>query len=102
MSTTDTIGINKNKKGDETMSEEAINILKSINQNLEDLKKKENLPRLIYPKEIAEKYHINLNKATTFCKKYGTKFGGYCIEADKFKEILQTKGIDILNQEVKI
>lgn len=56
------------------MPQEAIEILKSINQNLEDLKKKDNLPKLIYAKEIAEKYHVNLNKATAFCKKYGLKF----------------------------
>ena len=35
------------------------------------------------------KYKVNRNKATEFCKKYGTNFGGYCIESDKFKEILQ-------------
>lgn len=80
------------------MTEEAIEILKSINQNLEDLKKKENLPRLIYTKEISEKYHVSRNKATAFCKKYGTNFGGYCIELDKFKEILQTKGIKIFEE----
>ena len=79
------------------MPEEIIEILKSINQNLEDLKKKENLPKLIYVKEIAEKYHVNKNTATDLCKKYGTKFGGYCIEVDKFKEVLQTEGIEILN-----
>lgn len=32
-----------------------------------------------------------------FCKKYGTNFGGYCIELEKFKEILQTKGMQIFN-----
>lgn len=79
------------------MPEEVINLLKSINQNLEDLKKKENLPKLLYAKDIANNYKVNPNTATEFCKKYGTKFGGYCIEADKFKEILQTKGINILN-----
>lgn len=79
------------------MPQEAIEILKNINQNLEDLKKKENLPRLIYTKEISEKYHVSRNKATAFCKKYGTNFGGYCIEADKFKETLQTKGTEIFD-----
>ncbi len=77
--------------------EEVINLLKSINQNLEDLKKKENLPKLVYATEIAKNYKVNLNKATDFCKKYGTNFGGYCIEQDKFKEILQTKGLEIFN-----
>ena len=77
------------------LSDEAIELLKSINKNLEDLKKKENLPQLIYVKEIAEKYHVNKNKASAFCKKYGTNFGGLCIEADKFKKVLQTEGIGI-------
>lgn len=77
---------------------EAIELLKSINQNLEAIKNEKMLPKLIYAKEIAENYHVNINTATTFCKKYGTKFGGYCIEADKFKEILQTKGIEILKE----
>ncbi len=78
------------------MPEQLLEILKSINQNLEDIKKEGNLPRLIYAKEIAEKYKVNLNTAIEFCKRYGTKFGGYCIENDKFKEVLQTKGIEIL------
>lgn len=77
------------------MPEEVVNLLKEINQNLEDLKKKENIPKLIYAKEISEKYPVNRNKAIDFCKKYGTNFGGYCIEVDKFKEILQTQGTKI-------
>lgn len=79
------------------MPEQVLEILKNINKNLEDLKKKENLPKLIYAKDIAENYQINRNKATDFCKKYGTNFGGYCIEAEKFKEILQNKGLEIFN-----
>ena len=78
------------------MPEQLLEILKSINQNLEDIKKEDNLPKLIYAKEIAEKYKVNLNTATQFCKRYGTNFGGYCIENDKFKEVLQTRGIEIL------
>jgi len=77
------------------LPEEIIEILKSINNNLEDLKKKENLPKLLYVKDIANNYKVNPNKATELCKKYGTKFGGYCIEVDKFKELLQTKGMKI-------
>ena len=77
------------------MADEAIELLKSINKNLEELNKKEDTPRLIYAKELSEKYPINKNKATQFCKKYGTNFGGYCIESDKFKEILQTEGTKI-------
>ena len=42
-------------------------------------------------------YRVNVNTATQFCKKYGTNFGGYCIELEKFKEILQTKGMQIFN-----
>lgn len=56
------------------MPQEAIEILKSINQNLEDIKKKENLPKLLYVKDIANSYKVNPNKATAFCKKYGLKF----------------------------
>lgn len=81
------------------MPNEAIELLKSINKHLEELTQKEDTPRLIYAKEIAEKYPVNVNVATELCKKYGTKFGGYCIEADKFKEVLQTKGIKILDKE---
>ncbi len=79
------------------MPEEVVELLKSINNNLESIKKESNLPKLIYAKEIAENYQVNLNKATDFCKRYGTNFGGYCIEIDKFKEALQTKGMDIFN-----
>lgn len=77
------------------MPEKAIEILKNINQSLEELTEKKKFPQLIYAKEIAERYPVNLNKATNFCKKYGTNFGGYCIEADKFKEILQNEGLKI-------
>lgn len=79
------------------MPEEVVELLKSINNNLEAIKQENNLPKLIYVKEIAEKYKVNKNKATDFCKRYGTNFGGYCIEANKFKEILQNKGIEILS-----
>ncbi len=79
------------------MSEEVIQLLRTINNNLEAIKKEDNLPRLIYAKEIAKNYQVNLNKATDFCKRYGTNFGGYCIEIEKFKEILQTKGMDIFS-----
>ncbi len=77
------------------MPEEVIKLLKSINNNLEAIKQENKLPKLIYAKEIAEKYQVNRNKATDFCKKYGTNFGGYCIEVSKFKEILQNKGSEI-------
>ena len=77
------------------MSEQLLEILQNINQNLEDIKKEKDLPRLIYAKEIADNYKVNINKATVFCKKYGTNFGGYCIETERFKEILQTNGKDI-------
>lgn len=75
--------------------EEVLELLKLINDNLEALNKKDNLPKLLYAKDIAEKYKVNVNKATEFCKKHGTNFGGYCIEESKFKEVLQTVGQDI-------
>lgn len=78
--------------------EETIELLKSINKNLEDIKKKESLPQLIYAKDIAENYQVNRNKATQFCKKYGTNFGGYCIEVSRFKEILQNEGLKIFER----
>ena len=59
--------------------------------------KQNNLPKLLYAKEIAENYRVNVNTATQFCKKYGTNFGGYCIEVEKFKEILQTAGTEIFD-----
>lgn len=77
------------------MDEKTIELLESINDTLKFIKVEKALPRLIYAKEIAQKYRVNSNKATDFCKRYGTNFGGYCIEADKFKEILQTKGLEI-------
>ena len=80
------------------MQDEIIKLLKDINQNLVDLKNDKNLPRLIYAKEIAEKYQINRNKATQLCKKYGTNFGGYCIETNKFKEVLQNEGLEIFER----
>lgn len=79
--------------------EELLEEQRKTNKLLETIlnTKQNNLPKLIYAKEIAQNYNVNLNKATEFCKIYGTNFGGYCIEADKFKEILQTKGIEIFN-----
>lgn len=50
--------------------------------------KNNNLPKLIYAKQIAKNYSINLNKATEFCQRYGINFGGWCIESTKFQEIL--------------
>ena len=79
------------------MPDQVLEVSKNINQNLEDIKKEKDLPKLIYAKEIAEKYRVNVNTAIKFCKRYGTKFGGYCIESDKFKEILQTAGTNIFN-----
>ena len=73
------------------MEKEILEELKKISQALQ----KKDFPKLIYAKDISSNYNINLNKATQFCKKYGTNFGGYCIESEKFKEILQTKGLEI-------
>ena len=47
-------------RGDEKMPDQLLEILKNINQNLEDIKKEEKLPKLIYAKEIAEKYKGSL------------------------------------------
>ena len=44
------------------MPDQVLEMLKNINQNLEDIKKDERLPKLIYAKEIAEKYRVNLYK----------------------------------------
>ena len=37
---------------------------------------KNQLPKLLYAKQIAENYSVNLNKATEFCQRYGINFGG--------------------------
>lgn len=63
-------------------------LLVEIKELLQEYYKKNNLPCLIYAKEISENYKINLNKATEFCKKYGINFGGWCVESKKFQEIL--------------
>lgn len=79
--------------------EELLREQRKTNELLETIlnTKQNNLPKLLYAKEIAENYRVNVNTATQFCKKYGTNFGGYCIELEKFKEILQTKGMQIFN-----
>ena len=77
------------------MPEEIIGLLKNINSNLEAIKEKKSIPKLLYVRDIVENYRVNANKATEFCKRYGTNFGGLCIEEDIFKEILQTKGMRI-------
>ena len=79
--------------------EELLEEQRKTNKLLETIlnTKQNNLPKLIYAKEIEQNYNVNLNKATEFCKRYGTNFGGYCIEVDKFKEILQTKGTEIFD-----
>lgn len=81
------------------MEEQILREQQRTNELLETIlnTKQNNLPKLLYAKEIAENYRVNVNTATQFCKKYGTNFGGYCIELEKFKEILQTKGIQIFN-----
>lgn len=80
--------------------EELLKEQQKTNELLETIlntKRTQDLPRLIYAKEIAQTYKVNLNKATNFCKKYGTNFGGYCIEIQKFKEILRTEGKEIFD-----
>ena len=65
--------------------EEPLNEIRNL---LTELCNKNNLPVLIYAKEISSNYKVNLNKATEFCQKYGINFGGWCIEITKFQEIL--------------
>lgn len=81
------------------MEEQILREQQRTNELLETIlnTKQNDLPKLLYAKEIAENYRVNVNTATQFCKKYGTNFGGYCIELEKFKEILQTKGMQIFN-----
>lgn len=81
------------------MEEQILREQQRTNELLETIlnTKQSNLPKLLYAKEIAENYRVNVNTATQFCKRYGTNFGGYCIELEKFKEILQTKGMQIFN-----
>ena len=81
------------------MEEQILREQQRTNELLETIlnTKQNNLPKLLYAKELAENYRVNVNTATQFCKKYGTNFGGYCIELEKFKEILQTKGMQIFN-----
>lgn len=81
------------------MEEQILREQQRTNELLETIlnTKQNNLPKLLYAKEIAENYRVNVNTATQFCKKYGTNFGGYCIELEKFKEILQTRGMQIFN-----
>ncbi len=67
-------------------------ILKDISDKLDVLLNKKPMPKLLYAKDIANNYKVNVSKATRLCKEYGTNFGGWCIEAEKFKEILQNEG----------
>lgn len=74
-------------------------LLTEIRDLLKELCNNQNsLPRMIYAKEIANNYSVNLNKATEFCKKYGTKFGGWCIENTKFQEILHNADSNLFEE----
>ena len=70
-------------------------LLLEIKILLEEICNKSTLPTLIYAKDIENNYKVNLNKATEFCQKYGTNFGGWCIEATKFREILHNANKDL-------
>ena len=83
------------------MTEEVVNLLKSIDNKLKQIIKEDSMPEIIRPPEIAERYGCNLNTATEFCKLYGTRIGGYGIEKDKLKEVLQNGGVGILRKKVK-
>ena len=75
------------------MTEEILIEIRDLLKQL--VQKQTDLPKLVYPKEITKKYPINLNKATELCKKYGTNFGGYCIETTKFQELLHNADINL-------
>ena len=77
--------------------EEVLRALEKINNNLEELKNKQHVPKLLYTKDITEHYNVNRNRATQLCKRYGTNFGGWCIEASKLEEVFRTAGQNILN-----
>ncbi len=81
------------------MEEQILREQQRTNELLETIlnTKQNNIPKVLYAKDIAKNYRVNVNTATQFCKKYGTNFGGYCIEVEKFKEILQTAGTEIFN-----
>lgn len=81
------------------MEEQILREQQRTNELLETIlnTKQNNIPKVLYAKDIAKNYRVNLNRATDFCKKYGTDFGGYCIEVEKFKEILQTAGTEIFD-----
>jgi hypothetical protein len=67
-------------------------ILQDISDKLDVILNKNTAPKLLYAKDIANNYKVNVSKATKLCKEYGTNFGGWCIEEEKFKEILQNEG----------
>lgn len=73
-------------------------ILTEIRNLLKDLcTTNNNLPKMIYAKEIADNYSINRNRATEFCQKYGTNFGGWCVESTRFQEILHNADGNLFN-----
>lgn len=77
--------------------EDILKELQKINSNLEELKNKDKIPKLLYTKDIVKNYSVNRNKATELCKRYGTNFGGWCIEANKLEEIFRNAGKNILD-----
>ncbi len=73
-------------------------ILIEIRDLLKEFCSKNNqLPELLYAREIKDNYPIGLNKATEFCQKYGTNFGGWCIERTKFQELLHNAKGNLFN-----
>jgi len=77
--------------------EEILKELQKINNNLEEMKQKDKNPVLLHTKDISEKYHVNRNRATELCKRYGTNFGGWCIEAGKLEEIFKNANRNFLD-----
>ena len=77
---------------------ETTEILKDISNKLDMFLTQKTMPRLLYAKEIADNYKVNVSKATKLCKEYGTNFGGWCIEEQKFKELLQNEGKRLIDR----
>ncbi|MDR0979469.1 MAG: hypothetical protein LBL91_06115 [Lachnospiraceae bacterium] len=69
--------------------EEILQELKQIHNDLEEIKNKSTMPKLITAKEISKIYRVGLNKATWICKTYGIHIGRWCIEEENFKKLLQ-------------
>lgn len=77
--------------------EEVLEELKKISTRLDEIADNQKIPKLLKTKDIVEHYHVTRNKATELCKRYGTKFGGWCIEASKLEEVFKNAGQNFLD-----